>query len=322
MLINFKLQNYKSFQSENILDLETTDLEDKDYVISSKYTDILPVISIFGANDSGKTNLIDAFKFVKEMVTHDRYIDKIPVEPFSFDKYSEFDTTKFEFVFVKDNIQYIYGFILNHKYIYNEYLYEINANRRKLIFLRDVDGVTFEEKGDLELGKSIQNNIEDNELFLPIASRNNYKPCQNPFKWFCEDLIIYEHIDDNIFTVGRVKGQTRFNRLADKINNIMKMGGILIIDMIEKDLHPLLVENLMNKFLDKKININSAQLIFTTHNVDILARKLLRKDQIYFINKEDMSSELYSLSDFINVENTDSYYISYMLGKYDAIPDI
>lgn len=74
----------------------------------------------------------------------------------------------------------------------------------------------------------------------------------------------------------------------------------MLVDEIEKELHPALVEFIVAKFQSKKTNPNGAQIVFTTHNTDLLSMELLRKDQLYFVDKdkENGASELYSISDF------------------------
>ena len=60
----------------------------------------------------------------------------------------------------------------------------------------------------------------------------------------------------------------------------------MLVDEIEKELHPALVEFIVAKFQSKKTNPNGAQIVFTTHNTDLLSMELLRKDQLYFVDKD------------------------------------
>ena len=97
----------------------------------------------------------------------------------------------------------------------------------------------------------------------------------------------------------------------------------LMKDEIEKELHPALVEFIVAKFQSKKTNPNGAQIVFTTHNTDLLSMELLRKDQLYFVdkNKDDGASELYSISDF-STRTTENVRKGYLLGKYGATPNV
>ena len=85
----------------------------------------------------------------------------------------------------------------------------------------------------------------------------------------------------------------------------------------------MLVDFVVAKFQSKQSNPNGAQLIFTTHNTELMNMEILRKDQLYFADKssEDGTSELYSISEF-GTRTTDNIRKGYLLGKYGATPDI
>ena len=112
--------------------------------------------------------------------------------------------------------------------------------------------------------------------------------------------------------------------LAPAIEKTLKNGGVLIVDELERELHLMLMEYVINRYQKSKSNQNQAQLIFTTHETTLLNQEILRRDQIYFVDKDKTSgvSELYSLSDF-NIRN-DMINIqkAYLLGKFGAVPCI
>ena len=95
------------------------------------------------------------------------------------------------------------------------------------------------------------------------------------------------------------------------------------MDEIERELHPMLVDFIVSKFQSKRTNPNGAQIVFTTHNTELLNMELLRKDQLYFVDKsqEDGASELYSIGEFAT-RTTDNIRKGYLLGKYGATPNI
>ena len=84
-----------------------------------------------------------------------------------------------------------------------------------------------------------------------------------------------------------------------------------------------LVNLIISKFQSKRTNPNGAQIIFTTHNVELMNLELLRKDQIYLVDKkqEDGASDLYSISDF-TTRTTDNIRKGYFIGKFGAVPDV
>lgn len=108
--------------------------------------------------------------------------------------------------------------------------------------------------------------------------------------------------------------------LAPAVEKALATGGILLVDELEKELHPLLAKYIISKFQSPDTNINHAQLIFTTHSTEFLDNKFFRKDQLYFADKDNDNgvSELYN----VNIGTKDNMRNSYLLGKYGAIPDI
>ena len=118
-------------------------------------------------------------------------------------------------------------------------------------------------------------------------------------------------------------GTRKLMALAPAIESALRNGGVLLVDEIEKEMHPMLVNYIIAKFQSKRTNTNGAQLIFTTHNTELMNMELLRKDQLYFADKNqaDGSSELYSISDF-NTRTIENIRKGYLAGKYGATPDI
>ena len=118
-------------------------------------------------------------------------------------------------------------------------------------------------------------------------------------------------------------GTRKLMSIAPAIESVLARGGILLVDEIERELHPMLVDFVVSKFQSKRTNPYGAQIVFTTHNTELLNMELLRKDQLYFADKdqEDGASELYSISEF-STRTTDNIRKGYLLGKYGATPNI
>lgn len=118
-------------------------------------------------------------------------------------------------------------------------------------------------------------------------------------------------------------GTRKLMALAPAIESALRTGGILLVDELERELHPKLVNYIIAKFQSKSANPNGAQIVFTTHNTELMNLELLRKDQLYFVDKQDKdgASELYSISEFAT-RTTDNIRKGYLVGKYGATPDI
>ena len=118
-------------------------------------------------------------------------------------------------------------------------------------------------------------------------------------------------------------GTRKLMALSPAIESALNKGGVLLVDEIERELHPTLVNLIVSKFQSKKTNPVGAQIIFTTHNTELLNLELLRKDQLYFADKKanDGTSELYCLSEF-STRTTDNIRKGYLIGRYGAVPDV
>lgn len=119
------------------------------------------------------------------------------------------------------------------------------------------------------------------------------------------------------------------NRLFDIIYLILlslENGSPIVIDELDRALHPLLTKYIIELFNNDKTNPRGAQLIFTTHDTNLLRSKTFRRDQIWFVEKDKMeSSDLFCLAEFkdadgVKVRNDRSFEKDYIQGKYGAIP--
>ena len=101
----------------------------------------------------------------------------------------------------------------------------------------------------------------------------------------------------------------------------MRNGEVLVFDELETSLHPNLVVHLIQLFLNPVINKKGAQLIFTTHDTNLLNLDLFRRDQIWFVEKtNNQFSDFYSLAQLKNVRKDENIEKGYIAGKYGSIP--
>jgi predicted ATPase len=123
-------------------------------------------------------------------------------------------------------------------------------------------------------------------------------------------------------------GTKKAFQLSGPVIWVLIHGGTLVIDEIEARMHPIMTLHAINQFLNKETNPNNAQLIFATHDTNLLTYAPLRRDQIYFVEKNKWeSTEIYSLSDFRykdlkeETERPDTDKEKrYLEGRYGAIP--
>lgn len=145
---------------------------------------------------------------------------------------------------------------------------------------------------------------------------------------------LHRNFDENNNEVGFVKfdfddqeseGTKKFFRLAGPIFDTLENGTILVIDELDARLHPLLTRQIVRMFNSKSFNPNNAQLIFATHDTNLLSACTFRRDQIWFAEKDHFGgSEIYSLADYKlprgKIRKDASFEKEYMRGKYGAIP--
>ena len=119
------------------------------------------------------------------------------------------------------------------------------------------------------------------------------------------------------------KGTNVLLVLGTVILDILDKGGVFIIDEIDTSLHPRLAKFLALLFTHPIANPKQSQLIFTTHETTFLDKDLFRKDQIWFVEKDDYgASELFSVQDFDEVRENTPFEKWYLAGKFGGLPEI
>ena len=119
-------------------------------------------------------------------------------------------------------------------------------------------------------------------------------------------------------------GTLKMFALYPELQEVLEKGSVFFIDELNARLHPLLVRNFLLTFLNPEINTNHAQLVFTTHDTWQLSNQLLRRDEIWFVEKDERGvSTLYSLDEAgSRIRKDESYEKNYLIGKYGAIPTL
>ncbi|UKN03807.1 ATP-binding protein [Paracrocinitomix mangrovi] len=117
------------------------------------------------------------------------------------------------------------------------------------------------------------------------------------------------------------EGTKKMFEISPVLMDVLNNGKVLVFDEFDARLHPLLTRKIVEMFNSKRTNKKNAQIIFATHDTNLLSAKLLRRDQISFVEKDKYgASHLYSLVDFKGVRNDSSFEKDYIQGKFGAIP--
>lgn len=115
------------------------------------------------------------------------------------------------------------------------------------------------------------------------------------------------------------RGVKRLYIIAHELLNSLMNGGVIAIDELESSMHPQVASQLLAIYQNPMTNPHGAQLIFTTHETRLLNLKHLRRDQIWFVEKESGCSSLYSLLSF-SPRKDENFEAGYLRGKYGALP--
>ncbi|KAF2393165.1 AAA family ATPase [Pseudomonas frederiksbergensis] len=171
------------------------------------------------------------------------------------------------------------------------------------------------------------------------ANKNNILPHELPpglpedvKQAFIEDnkySFVFAHEKEEggvvLFKENRESDGTRklFNLLPMLINGFLN-GYIMIMDELDNSFHPHIAELLIKLFNDPLINKNNAQLIFSTHNINLMTPNLFRRDQIWFAEKTNGATSIYSLDEFdkSNVKTSSPFGDWYDEGRFGALPKI
>ena len=185
MLIRFSFKNFQSFKNENCLDMEATSLKEHEYNVAKiDNGEYLKVSAIYGANASGKTNVLQAFDYMKKRIlVSDDSKKNSPIDEenvYSFMINNDPIALEVE-ILAKNNKIYKYGFEVFKDKIISEWLFEKRVNKFYSIFERDNNNVSMKPNKISELV-----NIDERTLFLNIYSKidRNNEDFSNVYDWF------------------------------------------------------------------------------------------------------------------------------------------
>jgi uncharacterized protein len=395
MLIEFTFGNFRSFSESVTLSMvaakitsDPKSVDENNVIEVSRDLSLLTSAAIYGANASGKSNLVLALSFMRDMALNSsRKIQPdqpIPVNPFRLNPDKKIAPSTFEVYFLAQGQKYRYGFEINAEKVVNEWLYAIPTIRPAMLFERQGDQIEINPRRFRE-GRGLEERTRSNVLFLTVAADFNGPISRQIQAWF-RSLSIIAGVNDQEFhkntvaslmndpvRAGQIKqlissldldiagvqvdpgmngspevirtahysydstpkfpGQELFSLESDESEGTKKLfyltgpileclvsGNALVIDELDARVHPLITVKVIRLFNSVQTNPRRSQLIFTTHDTNLLRRDLFRRDQIWFTEKNHFgSSHLYSLVEF-KPRNDASFEKDYLLGRFGAVP--
>lgn len=193
MLIEFRVKNFLSFRDDQTLSMVAAN--DKS-LPANRFTegkfDLLRAAVVYGANASGKSNLIKAVRFMGQFVKLSARInpgDKIPVTPFRLDAQRRKEPSEFETTFVLDGVRYQYGFAVSAERVHDEWLLAYPFGRPQRWFERtwqpEQQGHKWAFSSRLTGRKNaLAQETGDNKLFLSHAADRNHAQLTPIYRWF------------------------------------------------------------------------------------------------------------------------------------------
>ncbi|HID99808.1 MAG TPA: ATP-binding protein [Thiotrichaceae bacterium] len=229
MLIRFTVENCLSFNE--LVDFNMIASEESrhsHHIVTGKTQqdiNLLRTSILYGANASGKSNLIKAMQFARNFIVHGVAKNRnINVKPFKLDSTCDTKPSRFDFEFQSQGRQYAYGFCINKKQVLEEWLFELGQDDDLPIFERVKNTISFnfshplfrtlsaEEQQRLNYeGRSTRQNV----LFLTNCQERNIQLFKFIYHWFAENLVI-------IFTTSKHQALTSLAKLnIDFFNQVL-----------------------------------------------------------------------------------------------------
>lgn len=279
MLLRFGFSNFLSIKDYQELNLSASAINDEpNYLLASENLNIniLPVIGIYGANASGKSNVLNAFSFFTYFILNSQIKGatkgNIPRSPFLLDSSSKEEPSNFDCDFLFKGSRYHYGFTINDQEVEEEWLYTYPKGSRRVLFQRNIrEEEAFYFGSHLKgKNKTIEELTRKNSLFLSSAAQNNHETLTEIYNFF-EDNFIFRFDQEPLspLILAKILDKTP---LKDKIISFVKNADIGIneakIEEVELDTSTVEMQeelfSLFNKHLpNQKINIKTESTIKT-----------------------------------------------------------
>jgi hypothetical protein len=393
VLVEFTLTNFRSFREPMTLSMEAeprlserSPAVNQANLVHTAHGDLLRVAGVYGANGSGKSNLVSAFLALQRLVEAWPGVWGL-IRPFALDPTCARRPAELEVVFIAENRQFRYGVAITGQVVVREWLWVRDGADEILAFERD--GTRYTHGDAWRPDPALEEKTSPEATHLHVAAEFNHELARVVRGWFRrlrifaaveigrgETMRMLETdkagveqflrgldlgitgIEIETYEISRPAGSDQPPRtfrdlwfahrvgsaepalfsaeqesagtrkalaLAGPVLNALAEGGVLVIDELDAQLHTLLAQQIVRMFQSND-NIGNAQLIFASHDTNLLTRTLLRRDQFWFVEKSHVTqaSDLYSLAeikiDGKKIRNDTDYEADYLRGRYGAIP--
>ncbi len=329
MIIEFSVGNFRSFKEIQTLHLQAAKIKSKYpfvdqnnvFAPNSKY-DLLKSKIIYGANASGKSNLIRGFTYMMRIIINsfkDEEVIGHLIEPFRLSTESINEPTFFQICFLLDDIPYRYGMQLKDGKVVNEWLFGTPNKKEVYFFIREGMSIKVNENQFKEALKIIPDSDDDipiygeSTLFLTIAAASKRPLAQKIVNYFNDDIGVFSGLNDTAMinvAMNELNNPKFKTQLIDLLQNIgMEINSIerveMKLDELPDDLKevfntrkdkPAFIEITKKVFQVDGKEVNSAKFGLNTHEAEGTKKMIalapfifaaLRKGQVIIIDEFD-----------------------------------
>ncbi|MFJ8269336.1 ATP/GTP-binding protein [Streptomyces sp. NPDC094154] len=193
MLLNFRVANHRSIRDE--LEWQLHPVYDGDRPTGTSWQAV-PVVGIFGSNAAGKSNVVDALRYMAGMVKRSPLLaedgEGVRRQPFLLDTVAPAESSWYVIDLLVREVRYTYGFEVDDDQVLSEWLYAYPEGRKRVVFERDGDsfrvGSSQQEQKELQ---TVADVTSPNALFLSMAARSKaaLAPVEPVYRWFRSELV-------------------------------------------------------------------------------------------------------------------------------------
>ncbi|MGB0386258.1 MAG: AAA family ATPase [Ardenticatenaceae bacterium] len=242
MLVEFRVKNFKSFQDESVLSMvASSDRSWPNHTITTKSFKhkLLRSAVIYGANASGKSNLIEAFIFADHFIrksARNEPHEPIDVKPFLLDNESRQTPSEFEFSFIHHQVLYQYGFSVDNQRVHSEWLIASPKGRAQIWFERTLEDEKNNEYewyfGPNLKGKKAQQRdlTTPNSLFFSVAVAFNNQQLARVYEWFTNHFQFIGSESSNLLTRVTALQSLKSEQIHSSVQKILKIADLGVVD--------------------------------------------------------------------------------------------
>ncbi|MCF0235764.1 MAG: ATP-binding protein [Bacteroidaceae bacterium] len=200
VLLHFTVENFRSIAERKSIVMTPTAIKDEPRSNIAQIGNIsfLRTMAIYGANSSGKSNLVQGLNRMKELVLNSVRVnddDALFYDPFRLNVAKENQPTLYEIAFLTAGARYRYGFTNTDKRIYDEWLIKVEPTGAEIpLFIRNEDGIGIDESRFAE-GKDLESRTNDNRLFLSVVGQLGGEIAKSVLRFFHQGINVLSGLD-------------------------------------------------------------------------------------------------------------------------------